>query len=613
MNHLNRIHSTAIALQGARTFKTELAGIAKTPQCEEFTKALADATVHGETPDMIANQVIKAMGGNEQLALALLEAAHEGALEEVSKAMAHTRTLANGKMVNVKAYEQSRTASMKATTNAHGATFRAMSTKTPEAHENAAAMHEHAAKQHEEAHGIHPMDVPEVGTEHARLKGQHQMAAEWHKSEADKIRGDQDYDKVKSEANTASRLSSHAGTSAQAEGAHAHAAALHEKAAKLKPGAGHEDSAGMHRAKSGSTKALSAAMDSPHKTKGRYDAQAATAEAQQATNNAISSGKPEDHAKAAEAHSAAADKHLTVNGEKESGPEGHHGKIAKTHMDLHEYHSKKAGKEQPVAKADGAAPAPTGGHDLAKQEGMDAMKVEGRPDEKSRKKTKEEEEAELSKSEKAEPGPEDGVKVTDYETNHAYSTKASVGAHNATANADAPESHAKAASAHHEAAEAHRDSAKYAPEAWQKQGHEQQADLHDHYAKNHDSKAKAGDMMGDTGVDQPRHTAQSISQMEEHPEYQGYGYLGHANRTPETDKALASAANDAGLDHHQLMAHVLSPSGRNMMKSHPADAAPGESEGHFKEWLKDPAQEKAYGIKAYAKHLKDGSEGSKKK
>ena len=106
MFHLNRIHSSAILMQAARTFRTEITGIQHTPQGAEFAKALADATIHGETPDMIASQVIKAMGGDEKLALSLLSATQCLAIEEVSKAVAHTRTLANGKTVNVKAYSR---------------------------------------------------------------------------------------------------------------------------------------------------------------------------------------------------------------------------------------------------------------------------------------------------------------------------------------------------------------------------------------------------------------------------------------------------------------------------------------------------------------------------
>lgn len=42
-------------------------------------------------------------------------------------------------------------------------------------------------------------------------------------------------------------------------------------------------------------------------------------------------------------------------------------------------------------------------------------------------------------------------------------------------------------------------------------------------------------------------TPQTIEAMTEHAEYGGFGYLGHSDRTHESDRALATAANLLGL------------------------------------------------------------------
>jgi len=722
MNHLTRIFNAAMALQGIRTFRTEMAGIGKTLEGEEFAKAIAEAAIHGDQATDIVAQVVKAMTGNEEMALQLLEAVQEVAKAHIEQ---HTRTLPSGKTVNVKAYETSRTASMKGTANAHGATFHAMQMKSPEAHENAARMHESAAGQHAEAHELHPRDVPEVGQEHAQLKGQHQMAAEYHKNEAHRLRNEVEYSQHKEKAGIASEQTKHALTTHDAEKLHRAAAVAHGKAAEAGPGQGHEEQAEMHEHTADAAHALNQASNSPirDRTAAQHGEQASQT-AYRATQAATKAGTPDAHAKAAEAHKQAIMKHLDVHGAHEDSEEGHHGQIAQTHMKVHAYHMKMAaakpkqvGAPVAVAKAEGA---PEGGHDLAKQEGMDALKVEGHPDKKLLKGTIEDEKiakayvksytrivggkvvqvksyaTSASTAKKArETGSqqdratalayaikeghaenekefgaaedlrihemEDGntviharsnwpsrtrpgdfvwvdtghkikrpaeekseiakahveahtrtvggkvVQVSAYETHRQAAHEASSAAHKATAESGQAGTggHTAAAASHKKAAEFHRTVATFSPEEWQKKGHEAQANLHEHYASAHHAKAKAAGQHADTGVNAPGHTAEDIQHMEEHPDHQGFGYLGHSARTPGTDKNLAEAANRAGITHHELKAHVLSVSGRHMLDAHDQDTKDKESSiAHFHRWLTDPKKAKDYGIKDYAKDLK---------
>lgn len=390
-----RIINTAIRLQASRTLKRDVMGLDKTQEGLDFAKAIAEGAATGMTPQEVVGEVLKAMGGNQGMALDILPSVEELAKAHVEQ---HTRTLANGKTVNVKAYENARTASMKGTTLAHGATFRAMKDKSPEAHENAARMHEEAAKQHGEAHELHPMDVPEVGKEHASLKGQHQMAAEYHKGEAATMRNGEEYQRAKGKADVATNLSTHAGTGSQAAPRHMEAAALHQKAHELNPKGGHDAQAKRHEALAAAHNALDQSLESPHRNKGRYDAQDASAKALHATQMAHTEGAThEAHWKAMEAHGRAAEAHLAMHGAHESDEDGHHGKIAREHMMAHAYHDKRSRPneneamvadlkkqmaiKQPVAKAEGCMTSTPTTTDLAEKKGGESLAVEGRPDE----------------------------------------------------------------------------------------------------------------------------------------------------------------------------------------------------------------------------------------
>lgn len=643
-----QIVSTAIRLQASRTLKRDVAGLDKTHEGQEFAKAIAEGAAAGMTPQEVVGEVVKAMGGNQGMALDILTAVEELAKAHVEQ---HTRTLANGKTVNVKAYENARTASMKGTTLAHGATFRAMKDKTPESHENAARMHEQAAKQHGEAHEVHPMDVPEVGKEHASLKGQHQMAAEYHKGEAATLRNGEEYQRAKGKADIASNLSTHAGTGKDAAPRHREAAALHQKAHDLNPAAGHDATAGKHEALAAAHSALDQSLESPHRSKARYDAQDASAVALHATQQAhMGEGTPEAHAKAAQLHGKAAEAHMALHGAHESDEDGHHGKIAQDHMKAHAYHSKLAKKDQPVAKAEGTMTSSPTTTDLAEKKGGEALALEGG----LRKDAEDEDEdakgasmtGTIGKAEVRPPGENPHaapgavlgveamvlagggpgnpgnneitkaqveahtrtqggkiVQVSAYDNHYVASGKASSTAHAATAAAKNPQGHSTAAASHMTAAAGHREAAKYAPEDWQKKGHEDNAKLHEHYAQAHHAKAKAADLKADTGVDQPKHTAQDIKELENHDHFLGFGYHGHSNRTEITDEQVAEAANRANIDKHELAAHLLSKSGRHMMDGHDGGTDHESAVAKFQRHLSSAKNAKEYGIKEYAKEL----------
>lgn len=103
-----------------------------------------------------------------------------------------------------------------------------------------------------------------------------------------------------------------------------------------------------------------------------------------------------------------------------------------------------------------------------------------------------------------------------------------------------------------------------------------------------------------------QHTAESVAALEKHGDHQGFGYLGHEGRTPETDAALASAATKAGISKHQLAAFALSKAGRHAMDDAPTGKA---DEAHFTKWIKDTGKggkwSKTYGVPGYAKDLEN--------
>jgi hypothetical protein len=202
------------------------------------------------------------------------------------------------------------------------------------------------------------------------------------------------------------------------------------------------------------------------------------------------------------------------------------------------------------------------------------------------------------------------VQVSGYETHANAANAMSQNATRATSHAIGKgyEEHAAAAQLHKDAAEAHRIAAQHAPEDWLKKGHEENAKMSEHYAQAHHAKAKAGDQRADIGVDTPQHTPQDLKELENHHDYQGFGYLGHEHRSEATDKALTEAANKSGISKYQLAAHVLGKSGRHMMDEHSdlGDKASHEERvAHFQRVLTNGKRDKEYGIKEYAKDLEE--------
>ncbi len=660
MNQSTRLVTTAINLNANRSFIKDLHGFEKTPQGEEFAKAIAEAAVSGMPPEAIAEEVIKAMGGNETAALDLLQAVQEIAKAHVE---AYTRTLPNGKTVNVNAYENARTGAMKATTMAHGATFRAMRAKSPQEHSNAAAAHEAAAKSHADAHAIHPRDVPEVGEEHAKLQAQHTIAADFHKGEAAKIQHGADYQRAADNAEQKSQNVKIAQDSASRARFHKAAADAHQKAAELEPGKGHEQRAEGHTMLAESENAKWDSARSPHGHEVARGAHRATSEAHEATARAIESGKREDHGKAAALHARAIMEHMKVHGEHESDEDGHHGKLAERHMKLHAFHTGKSGTKEEVAKAvrdwnaenrdklkSGELKGQFAGpHEsfpisspkdithafmllhhsdhpeevkanllrIAKEHGWESHVPEGERPKEDEEKGEGEEVGKAHVGEHTRTQGGKVVQVSAYETHRDAAHHAMHEAYKASAYPDSLDAkgHAAAASAHKKGADLHREAAKYAPDEWRKAGHEQQAKAHDIMAQGHAKHAAAAGSRADTGVDAKPHSEQSIKSLEDHEDYEGHGYLGEGSRSPATDKALAEAANNAGVSHHHLAAHILSQSGRHMMDDHSnlgENPSHEERVAHFQRWITDPKKEKSYGIKEYSRDLEKRAKPAQK-
>jgi hypothetical protein len=101
-----------------------------------------------------------------------------------------------------------------------------------------------------------------------------------------------------------------------------------------------------------------------------------------------------------------------------------------------------------------------------------------------------------------------------------------------------------------------------------------------------------------------------LTDLEDHPDYEGFGYLGHSRRTPRTDRELVSAANEHGLGHHQLAALVLNRAGRHM-GDELHGTSPAERKAIYRRYMTDPKTRKHYGLDEYAATLKGGDGASK--
>ena len=102
----------------------------------------------------------------------------------------HSRVLANGRVVSVRAYEDSRREAMHKTSLAHNAGLWANRSKSADAHDHAAKMHDEAALAHKDAHELHHRDLTDIGEEHRQLIEDHQAGSAYHREEADRLRKD---------------------------------------------------------------------------------------------------------------------------------------------------------------------------------------------------------------------------------------------------------------------------------------------------------------------------------------------------------------------------------------------------------------------------------------
>lgn len=551
MSRFTTLFHATIALQGARNFKADhVVGLSSLPEGEELAKAFAESLVY-DGPESAIEAMMLGAGGNQDTVAALM-----GGIEELAKAHVerHTRTLHNGKVVDVKAYESSRKEAMDRTAQAHGATFRAMRAKTAEEHRNAAKAHEEAHRAHSDAHDLHPRDVPEAGDDHAKLRGGHAMARDYHTNEADRLQAEESYNRAKTSAEVkAGQARAVHGYDGQIQ-AHQEAAKAHHAAEKAGPDRGHKQTAFQHHAEA---LALTAERDAGRTTDPSpqaHDAGKATADATAATRRAHEVGDAKAHKAASAAHLRAAEAHRSL-GPKDDAGKKHHEAIAQHHAALalhHEGHAIRTGK----AEAETVA--------------------------------------------KAEP------MVQAYETHAGAASDHSSQAMEASGKAERGEDHAQAAGAHQAARELHQEAAKHAPESWQKEGHQKMAEAHAHFAESHTAKARAANFGGDTGVDIASTTPADIRAYEGHEDMKGHGYLGHPERTDAHDKALAEAASKSNVDRHHLAAWMLSAAGRKGMP--PKDAEHEDMVKHFTDQLTSKDVTAGHRLKEYADDLRERTE-----
>lgn len=344
MNHLLRIFSTAQAFQATRSASRSPRPNVVAKACQDFGEAIGNAILQSVPPEAIVEEVAKAMGGDQELALGLMREA-----ETVAKAVAEAGE------VEEKPYEVARGDAMKATGDAYSATLRANQTGSAEGHENAAASHRVAAERQKEASEAHPDGIH---AEHAGLHTQHLQSEAFHRQKAKEVRDGEVYDRAKGKAESASTSAmGPAESPREAVLAHRHAASMHRKAEEARAGEGHEDKAMQHEAQADALEAQQMAVGSPHAYKAKQEVQGgieASKAALGATEKAHKTGKPEDHNLAAAAHGVAAERHTGIHATQEGDEEkGHHALVAQKHTQLHAYHTQAAAPEkgEEVAKA----------------------------------------------------------------------------------------------------------------------------------------------------------------------------------------------------------------------------------------------------------------------
>jgi hypothetical protein len=181
---------------------------------------------------------------------------------------------------------------------------------------------------------------------------------------------------------------------------------------------------------------------------------------------------PASHRAAYTAHINAFNFHTKAT-EKDGGPNGLHGEIARHHLAAGSSHLRASRHTPGGGKVDHGQ--------------ITAMKVRG-----------EVAKAHVEQHTRVVGGKV--VQVSGYETHANAANAMSQNATKATSHAIGKgyEEHAAAAQLHKDAAEAHRTAAQHAPKPWMQRGHEQQATLHSHYADSHATEAaKTGPKVAD--------------------------------------------------------------------------------------------------------------------
>lgn len=275
----------------------------------------------------------------------------------------------------------------------------------------------------------------------------------------------------------------------------------------------------------------------------RIQAEAHAHAAHNASRAAVTTSTPEAHAAAAQAHNVAAQSHFTAR--TKAAAAGDQGAVAKHNQAMMQHNQQKAYHASMQGGGEGGVRPAWNHQAVAKSE---AEPPEAMTPEEVLKAQVHAHTRHL-KSGKS-------VQVRDYQTARQVAHQNSAKAHEASGASTV--NHQAAAAAHRHAAQAHL--------AAEELGHRTEAAVHRTMATIHNQSAQLHESMipqkgADTGGD-GQHMPEHLQDLEKHPDFAGFGYLGHEGRTPATDKALAEAANKHGLTKHELAAIALGRAGR---------------------------------------------------
>lgn len=274
----------------------------------------------------------------------------------------------------------------------------------------------------------------------------------------------------------------------------------------------------------------------------RVQAEAHTHAAHNASRAAITTPTPQTHAAAAAAHNTAAQSHFTAR--TKAAAAGDQAAIGKHNQAMMQHNQQKAFHVAQQSGNEGGVRPAWNHQSVAKSEGEppEAMTPE--------EVYKAQVHAHIRHLKTGKT-----VQVKDYNTARQVAHQNSAKAHEASG---APQvNHQAAAAAHRHAAQAHEAAEGMAHQS-DATMHRAMAVAHNQHAQLHESQVPKGGDTGGDGAHRPEH----LKDLEKHPDYQGFGYIGHSSRTPATDKAFAEAANKAGLSKHEFQATALGRAGR---------------------------------------------------